>query len=311
VPDPPALTVQVVLYRTEVVRVRTQLQGIVAAAARAVAGGALSGVHLAYGDSSERPVLDDGAAADVLGAAREGGLVTASYDYFGANLGSAGGSNRLAAAGGTELFLVLNPDTYPDPRLLDELTAALTAPDVGAADARQLPCEHPKGFEPGTGDTSWVSGAAMAVRRSAFDEVGGFSADVFPLYCDDVDLSWKLRLAGWRTVHVPSALVFHDKEPGPAGAMPTPTERYWAALARLLLCRRWGRRDLEAETLSWLAGHELAGAADAGADPEGEPYRRALAAYRQREAEGRLPEPVPGAERVAQFVGGNYATHRF
>ena len=302
--DTPALTVQVVLYRTELVQVWTQLQGILAAADRAVSEGALSGVELAYGDSSERPVLDEAAAADLLGAARDGGLA-ATYDFFDENLGSGGGSNRLAEAGTTPLFLVLNPDTYPDPRLLVELSRAFAATDVAAADARQLPCEHPKGYEPSSGDTSWVSGAAMAVRRSAFCEVGGFTAELFPLYCDDVDLSWKLRLAGWRTVHVPTALVFHDKEPASGGVVPQPTERYWATLARLLLCRRWGRPDLEAETLSWLAAHEGLD------DPEGDPYRRALTAYRRREAEDRLPDPVEGAERVAQFVGGNYASHRF
>jgi hypothetical protein len=139
----------------------------------------------------------------------------------------------------------------------------------------------------------------MIVRREAFEAVGGFSADYFPMYCDDVDVSWKLRRAGWRTVHVPEALVFHEKRPIVGGVEPQPTERYWASLARLLLCRRWGRPDLEAETLAWLATH-----------PAG-PYHEALLAYRTREAAGTLPEAVDGAELVAQFVDGNYATHRF
>ena len=43
------------------------------------------------------------------------------------------------------------------------------------------------------------------------DLVGGFDAHFFPMYCDDVDISWRLRLAGWKVRHAPRAAIFHDK----------------------------------------------------------------------------------------------------
>jgi hypothetical protein len=299
VPEAPSLTVQVVLYHTDLGQVWRQLRGVVHAASRAVGEGTLNEVRLAYGDSSARPNLTDAAFSDLRRVGLDGGLADVSYDFFAANLGSGGGSNKLAGAGNSELFMVLNPDTYPDPRLLVGLVDAIGPADVGAVDARQLPCEHPKAYDPATWDTSWVSGACMVVRRSSFDQVGGFSADLFPMYCDDVDLSWKLRLAGFRTVHVPTALVFHDKKPVTGGVVPAATEQFWASLARLLLCRRWGRPDLEQQTVDWLALHDTG------------PYQQALEAYRSRAEDGTLPEPLEGADRVAQFVDGNYATHRF
>jgi hypothetical protein len=293
------LTVQVVLYHTDLAQVWRQLRGVIHAAHRATDEGVLESVRVAYGDSSERPDLTDAAFSDLRRVGLDGGLADITYDFFAANLGSGGGSNKLAGASDSELLLVLNPDTYPDPRLLVGLVDAITPSDVGAVDPRQLPCEHPKAYDHVTWDTSWVSGACMLIRRSAFNEVGGFSSDLFPMYCDDVDLSWKLRLAGWRAVHVPTALVFHDKKPVTGGVVPAATEQYWASLARLLLCRRWGRPDLEQQTLEWLIVHETG------------PSSEALEAYRLRELQGTLPEPLEGAERVAQFVDGNYATHRF
>jgi hypothetical protein len=297
--DAPPLSVQVVLYDTPLAAVWRQLRGIIAAASNAVTAGALCEVSVAYGDSSPAACLSTEAFAELERAGGENGLARLTYDHFDANLGSGGGSNRLARASTGPFFLVLNPDAFPDPQMFSRLLAALSPSGVAAADARQIPCEHPKSYELQTGDTSWVSGACMLVRRPAFVAVGGFSADLFPMYCDDVDLSWKLRRAGWRTVHAPDAVVFHDKRPTAGGVEPRPTERYWASLARLLLCRRWGRPDLEAETLTWLAGQGPG------------PYHDALLAYRQREAAGVLPEPIEGADRVAEFVDGNYAVHRY
>jgi hypothetical protein len=297
--DAPSLTVQVVLYETDPAQVARQLRGLGQAVRRAAGAGACGPVSIAYGDCSPTPCLaGDGLDLVAAEAAREG--LAWSYECFGENLGSAGGSNRLAAKGADPLFLVLNPDTYPEPRLLVDLVRALEPLDVGAADARQLPCPHPKAFAAGTGDTSWVSGAAMLLRRRAFEAVGGFDAANFPLYGDDVDLSWRLRRSGWRVVHAPGALVFHDKRPRAGGVVPAPAEELGASLARLLLCRRWGRGDLEAETLAFLA-----------AQPASGPHRAALDAYRRRAEAGTLPDPLPGAEGIAEFVAGNYAVHRF
>ncbi|MPY92975.1 MAG: glycosyltransferase family 2 protein [Acidimicrobiia bacterium] len=299
---PPSLVVQVVLYETPLEAVRSQLEGVVRAATRARELGVVGPVSVAYGDSSDRPGLGPEVVAGLDTTARAGGLVGAGYHFFAANLGSGGGSNRLAELYESDLFLVLNPDALPDTRLLVELLAVLAGPTVGLCDGRQLPLEHPKAYDLGSGDTSWASGACMGVRRSAFEALGGFAADVFPMYCDDVDISWRARLAGWRVVHAPLALVFHDKRLGPDGrVVAAGTERYYSPYAGMLLARRWGRGDIADQVLAHL---EATAAAD-------EVASRALGDWRAREAEGLLPEPIPGAEAAAEFVAGNYGPMRY
>jgi N-acetylglucosaminyl-diphospho-decaprenol L-rhamnosyltransferase len=54
----------------------------------------------------------------------------------------------------------------------------------------------------------WVSGACMLVRRSAFDEVGGFDARYF-LYWEDADLCRRLRAHGHEIHYVPAATAVH------------------------------------------------------------------------------------------------------
>lgn len=62
-------------------------------------------------------------------------------------------------------------------------------------------------------------GAAVAYRRTALDEVGFLDHD-FYFSCEDVDLGFRLNLAGWRTVYVPSAVVYHKvKASGGSGAV--------------------------------------------------------------------------------------------
>lgn len=51
-------------------------------------------------------------------------------------------------------------------------------------------------------------GAAMLVRRSAFEDVGGFDSR-FYAYLEDVDLCWRLRLLGYNITYEPAARVAH------------------------------------------------------------------------------------------------------
>ncbi len=53
-----------------------------------------------------------------------------------------------------------------------------------------------------------VCGAAMLVRKKAFDLVGGFDSRFFA-YVEDVDLSWRLRLRGFKLAYEPAAKVAH------------------------------------------------------------------------------------------------------
>ena len=57
-------------------------------------------------------------------------------------------------------------------------------------------------------EVGYLTGAVLAVRRDAFDEVGGFDED-FHFYGEDSDLCMRLRSAGWKVVFCPWAEVIH------------------------------------------------------------------------------------------------------
>ena len=61
----------------------------------------------------------------------------------------------------------------------------------------------------GARDVAWLSGCVMALRREAFEDLGGFDPGYF-LYLEDVDLGERLRAAGWRLRFTPTATVWHD-----------------------------------------------------------------------------------------------------
>jgi N-acetylglucosaminyl-diphospho-decaprenol L-rhamnosyltransferase len=58
------------------------------------------------------------------------------------------------------------------------------------------------------GAVDWVSGACVAVRRAAFDEVRGFDESFF-MFMEDVDLCWRLNAHGWKVGYEPAARVTH------------------------------------------------------------------------------------------------------
>jgi GT2 family glycosyltransferase len=150
--------------------------------------------------------------------------------------------NLLARQGGAEYMFLLNPDTELEPRCLELLLERAESNDgIAMCEARQIPREHPKAFDPSTGETTWCSGAAVLIRRSAFNEAGGFNERLYFMYCEDVDLSWQLWLRGWKCVYVPEAAVkhfTHDLVPGKRRTM----ENYFSFRNSLFLYYRFGTR---------------------------------------------------------------------
>lgn len=59
-----------------------------------------------------------------------------------------------------------------------------------------------------TRDAGWLSGACVLIRRSAFEQLHGFNEEFF-MYFEDVDLGYRLGLAGYRNVYEPRAEVVH------------------------------------------------------------------------------------------------------
>ncbi|MCU1586684.1 MAG: glycosyl transferase family 2, partial [Frankiales bacterium] len=58
-------------------------------------------------------------------------------------------------------------------------------------------------------EVAFATGTAAAFRTDAVTEVGGVDPRYF-LYVEDVDLSWRLRLAGWTVRYEPTAVVVHQ-----------------------------------------------------------------------------------------------------
>lgn len=54
----------------------------------------------------------------------------------------------------------------------------------------------------------WVVGAALAIRREAFDAAGGFDESFF-MYSEEVDLCRRMYRLGWETHFAPVAVVTH------------------------------------------------------------------------------------------------------
>lgn len=179
-------------------------------------------------------VVVDNASTDGSAEVARASTPRAHVVEAGGNVGFAHGSNLGAAQTTAPLLFLLNPDCVPAPGCLDALRAAADArPGWGAWQALVTLEDHARvntagnpvhflGFawaggldEPvsavGTDlrEAGTASGAALAVRRAAWDAAGGFDARYF-MYGEDVDLSLRLRLAGWEIGVAPAARVHHD-----------------------------------------------------------------------------------------------------
>ncbi len=150
------------------------------------------------------------------------------------NIGFAAANNLAIGEVKTEWVALLNPDAFPEPGWLSNLMlAARHNPGYSFFSSKLLSADNPRVLD-GAGDNYHVSGlvwrqghgnnaqgdvngpvevfapcaAAALYRRSALIEVGGFDEDFF-CYVEDVDLGFRLRLAGHRCLYVPQAIVTH------------------------------------------------------------------------------------------------------
>jgi GT2 family glycosyltransferase len=149
----------------------------------------------------------------------------------GPNLGYTAACNRAAAQARGDWLFFLNPDARADPACLSTLVVAadersgvmgaqVLLPDgrtnagdnplhiTGIAWSGRFgePREHGLARRVGS-----VSGAALLARTQVFSNLGGMCERFF-MYEDDVDLCWRMRLAGWEVVFCPEAVVWHEYE---------------------------------------------------------------------------------------------------
>ncbi len=119
------------------------------------------------------------------------------YRHFPENLGFGSAANAGAGLLGTDYILILNPDAEVN---LDAIATAVATMD---RDGRIAAMGEEKPFRVwrvtlGT----YITGAFLLVRRTAFKEVGGFDDDFF-LYFEDTDLCARLTRRGFRLAHIP------------------------------------------------------------------------------------------------------------
>lgn len=154
----------------------------------------------------------------------------------GLNLGFAGGVRRGAAeASGGTLFL-LNPDAEIYPDTLEKLVSGLeedpllavagckifdpdrsTIQHAGAVLHPSLITSHLGRGEVDQGqydqpaDVDYVTGAALAVRREVWDELGGLDPGYRPGYYEETELCLRARRRGYRVRVLPAARAVHHE----------------------------------------------------------------------------------------------------
>lgn len=294
------LAVQSILFGNPTKDIIRAARSVALSCQRALEAGRITSWTYLLGDCSAKEVLDQKALIQIeriISAA--GGAI--SYSFFNENLGSAAGHNRLSDHAESELILVLNPDALISPDCVDYLAAAISQSElIASAEARQIPLEHPKDYHQESFDTLWSSTACMMVRRSVFSELNGFDSDSFFLYCDDVDFSWRSRLAGYRVIYVPWATIFHDKRLTEKGEwIASDAEVYFSALAALMLAHKYSRPRL------------LKKISRDFSRSGSESIKRANTEFLARKNEKTLPSPIDKGHRVSFFKKGLYAPHRF
>jgi GT2 family glycosyltransferase len=170
------------------------------------------------------------------------------WDNTERNLGFAAGANAAAALGSDPLVAFVNPDGDPAPDCFAALEAAMEDPAVVAAEAGQGPVwdRPPLNVR---GDMEWLSGACMVVRREAFRKVGGFDRGLF-MYCEDVDLSYKLSRHGLlrhcgdaRFEHIPRSRTFRALHRNYRNWLVVQRRHRRAEVARMLRDALWSLRQ--------------------------------------------------------------------
>ena len=292
------LTVQSILFENDREIIERAAEATANSVWVAKTSGLISDWTLALGDCGNAATLDQPAIERIRAAVESRGG-TLIHEKFGENLGHGGGHNRLAPLTESDLLLFLNPDAVLAPNTIQSLVEAM-AETVGVVDGRQLPLEHPKDFDEITGETSWASGACSLTSRQAFRAVSGFDQETFFLYCDDVDYSWRLKLAGFSVLHQPSARVFHDKRLQlTGGIIASSAETYYSAEAGLLLAYKYSRFEIVTAILSSFRSSSE------------EHLLRAAGEFTRLRSIGSLPAPLDPDHTVGQFINGNYAVHRY
>ena len=176
-------------------------------------------------------VADDASSdetAEILGAIPNLKIITQRQ-----NLGFLRNCNTAAQHARGRWIVFLNNDAQVSSGWIDALVDACQQPGVGAAGPRMV---YPNGVLQEAGvrlrrdgsvemlglgqnpdsprwsyarEVDYVSGACLMLARALFNDLGGFSDDLAPAYCEDLDLCLRIRERGLRVMYTPKAEVVH------------------------------------------------------------------------------------------------------
>ena len=157
------------------------------------------------------------------------------------NYGFTGGYNRALAQVQADYFVLINSDVEVTPGWLYTLVAWMDAhPKCGACGPKLISWHNRDTFEyagaagglldrygfpfcrgralqvvekdhgqyDSPTDVFWISGACLMVRSRLWKKLGGLD-DRFFAHMEEIDLCWRIQLAGYRVTAVPESFVYH------------------------------------------------------------------------------------------------------
>lgn len=191
-------------------------------------------------------LVDNASRVDPAALAKKH-LPDVKFKYFrnDKNLGYTGGHNIGITNATGQYILCLNPDVFLAKDYIKNIVSALEKnSQIGAAQGQILKCRFDDQLEKTnkidslgtkilpnhqyvelggekaaekyqqTTEIFGVTGAAPIFRRTALEQIKNndqYFDETFHTYKDDVDISWRLRHAGWQCWLVPSATAWHDR----------------------------------------------------------------------------------------------------
>jgi len=189
-----------------------------------------------------RVLVQDNASSDGTPDALRDRVPEADVEVSPTNVGFAAAVNRLLARSDAPWFLALNSDAWPRPGAVAAMVRAAERHPRAAAVAPRI--ERPEGgIEHSTHPfpsvrvalasavglrgawaerhalhgawahdrerrVDWAVGAALLLRRSAVEEIGGLD-DSFFMYAEDLEWAYRADSHGWETWFTPDAVIVH------------------------------------------------------------------------------------------------------
>ena len=186
-------------------------------------------------------VVADNASGDSSLEVMASGFPSVRVIALDRNYGFTGGYNRALSEVKAELYVLINSDVEVPAGWLEPLVDYMDShPECGACGPKLLSeadrgrfeyagaaggfidrygypfcrgrllttTEKDEGQYDFPREVHWVSGACLIVRSEVFHGLGGFDEDFFAHF-DEIDLCWRMQLAGWKVASVPSSVVYH------------------------------------------------------------------------------------------------------